>query len=141
MKTAKNLLFTLFYAIVFLPSVYSQVNINEDRLGHNHEIYEDDWYYGVIRNSDFRDLKKVINDRWFESTKMDFAKDAISDNYFTVDQVRELLELFSFESSKLELSKLAYSKTVNNRKYYKLYDVFWFESSVIELNNYINNYR
>ena len=49
----------------------------------------------------------------------------------------ELLGLFSFESSKLELAKLAYTKTVNNRKYYKLHDVFWFESSLTELNDYI----
>jgi len=83
----------------------------------------------------------VINDRRFKSTKKDFAKSAIEYNYFTIDQVRELLGLFSFESSKQELAKLAYSKTVNNRKYYKIFDIFWFESNVTELKDYIKNYK
>lgn len=141
MKITKILLFAWISAFVFISSIYSQDNTNDDWFGHHNEWYKDDWNYGVIKNGDFGDLKKVINDRWFESAKMDFAKTAINENYFTLNQVRELLELFSFESSKLELAKLAYSKTVNNRKYYKLYDVFWFESSVTELIDYINNSR
>lgn len=141
MKTAKFLLFSLLLALILLPAIYSQENYDEDRFVHHHEWNDDEGYYGVIRNRDFNDLKKVINDRWFESTKMDFAKTAIDENYFTIDQVRELLELFTFESSKLELAKLAYTKTVNNKKYFKLYDVFWFESSVTELNDYIKSFK
>ena len=141
MKTVKNLLFSMILALMLLPAVYSQDNHDEERYSHYHEWNDDGSYYGVMRNRDFNDLKKVISDRWFESTKIDFAKTAIEENYFTVDQVRELLELFTFESSKLVLAKSAYTRTVNNKKYFKLYDIFWFESSVTELHDHIKSFK
>lgn len=143
MKNAKLLVYSLPLFFLFLPAVYSQNpdNYYNDDRKHYHEWYDDYCDYSVIRDNDFRDLKKIINDRWFESTKLEFAKNAVYDNYFTIDQVRELLGLFTFESTKLELAKLAYSQTINNKKYYQLFDVFWFESSVTELNEYIRNNR
>lgn len=90
---------------------------------------------------DFAEFKKLINDRTFESTKLDMTKSVIDINYFTVDQVRDILSWFVFESNKLDLAKYAFKNTVDRRYYYELYDIFVFESNVVDLDKYIKNYK
>ncbi len=97
--------------------------------------------YNVMSSSDFADFKKLINDRTFESTKMDLTKDVIVTNGFTTDQVREILSWFTFESNKLELAKILFASTYDRNNYYKLYDIFVFESNVTDLDQFIKNYR
>lgn len=90
---------------------------------------------------DFAEFKKLINDRTFESTKLDMTKSVIDINYFTVDQVRDILSWFVFESNKLDLAKYAFKNTVDRRYYYELYDIFVFESNVVDLDKYVKNYK
>jgi hypothetical protein len=45
--------------------------------------------------------------------------------------------LFSFEDTRLEFAQYAYAYTLDLRNYYKLNDAFTFESSIDELNKYI----
>ena len=45
--------------------------------------------------------------------------------------------MFSFEDSKLDFAKYAYERTYDIDNYYKVNDAFTFESSVDELNEYI----
>lgn len=97
--------------------------------------------YGIMNSRDFADFKKLIGDRTFESTKLDMTKSVIDNNYFATDQVREILSWFVFESNKLELAKYAFKNTVDRNNYFKLYDIFVFESNVTDLDNYIKNYR
>ena len=92
-----------------------------------------------MKDCDFSDLVKVVSDRTFESTKIDFAKDGIDKNYFSTDQVRTLLGLFTFESTKLDMAKYIYQRTVDKKNYFRLYDMFVFESSVRELHDYLNS--
>jgi hypothetical protein len=97
--------------------------------------------YKIMNNRDFADLKKLISDRTFESTKIEFAKSGIDNNYFSTDQVRELLMLFTFESTKLDLAKYVYSHTCDKKNYYRLFDIFTFESNVVDLKNFITNHN
>jgi len=46
--------------------------------------------------------------------------------------------LFSFEATRLDFAKFAYKYTYDISNYYKLNDAFTFESSIEELNNFIN---
>jgi hypothetical protein len=62
-------------------------------------------------------------------------------NYFTSQQVKELLQLFTFENNKLDLAKYAYRKTMDRRNYYIVNDVFAFSNSKDELARYIRDYR
>jgi hypothetical protein len=100
--------------------------------------YED---YRVMSSSDFMEFKKFISDRTFESTKLDMAKSVIDVNYFTTEQVRDILSWFTFESNKLELAKYTFKNTVDRNNYYRLYNEFVFESSVVELDNYVKSFR
>ncbi len=95
----------------------------------------------IMSDRDFRDFKKLITERTFESTKLSMAKNVIDINVFSTDQVREILGLFTFESSKLEIAKYTYGNTVDKKNYFRLFDLFTFESSVTELDDYIRNVK
>ena len=86
---------------------------------------------------DFEQLKGTLNNASFESTKMQILKQALPFNYFTTQQVRELMSEFNFESSKLEVAKAAYVKTLDQQNYYLVNNEFSFGSSVRELGEYL----
>ncbi|MEW6469312.1 MAG: DUF4476 domain-containing protein [Bacteroidota bacterium] len=87
----------------------------------------------------FNQLKMAITSKSFDSSKLQVAKQAIGSNYLTAGQVSELMELLTFESSRLELAKFAYNRTIDKQNYYLVNNAFQFESSVWELNQYIKS--
>jgi hypothetical protein len=98
-------------------------------------------YNRAMSDNDFNALHQKIKGAWFGSSKMNLAKDAFSRNYFSTSQVRQILQLFNPDSDKLELAKLAYRNTVDQRSFFQLYDVFSFQSSKDELDRYIRDFR
>ena len=74
----------------------------------------------------------------FESTNLNIVKTAIDKNYFSSEQLREILKYFNFESNKLEIAKYAYTKICDKNNFFKVYDAFNFDSSIDELKNYIS---
>lgn len=97
----------------------------------------DECSFKVIKDSDFKDLKKSINDRNFEISNIEILKTALDKNVFTSSQVRELLSYFSHESNKLDIAKYAYKSTCDKKNYFKVFDAFTFDSSIDELKEYI----
>ena len=94
--------------------------------------------FKVMKKDDYSDLKKSINNRNFESTNSATLKTAIDNNYFTSEQVVELLRYFTYEDSKLEIAKYIYKKVCDPGNFFKGYEAFDFDSSVQELKNYIS---
>ena len=92
--------------------------------------------YGM-NDYEFDMLKRTIDQRSFDSSRLQIAKQAISSNRITAQQVTELLGLMTFESTKLELAKFAYHHTLDKQNYFLVNDAFTFESSIDELNEYI----
>jgi hypothetical protein len=88
----------------------------------------------------FANAKNSIANASFESTKQDMAKNIIGNNCFTAAQVREILTLFDFESTKLEIAKFAYSRTYDRGNYFIVNDVFDFDSSRSELSKFTGGY-
>ncbi len=87
----------------------------------------------------FGQLKNAVNNQWFESGKLQVAKQGIMSNNLTAAQVAELMQLFSFESSRLEIAKMAFANTIDKQNYYIVNNEFWFSSSVAELDQYISH--
>lgn len=87
----------------------------------------------------FQSMKQSLRRENFENTRMTIAKQLIDRNQFETAQVKEMLQLFSFESNRLELAKYAYRNTVDKRNYFSVGDVFSFSSSREELSRYISN--
>ena len=75
----------------------------------------------------------------FESGKLKIAKQAVSMNTVSSQQVFELVQLFTFESTKLEFAKFAYSRTFDKGNYFVVNNAFTFNSSINALNDYIDS--
>jgi len=90
---------------------------------------------------DFKALKQSINSKSFEESKLTMAKQVLNHNCLFADQVKEILMLFTFEESKLDIAKYAYTRTYDVGNYFKVNDAFTFESSIEELNEYIQGVR
>ena len=89
----------------------------------------------------FEQFKQSLRKEIFDDSRQNIAKQTISTNYFTSTQVREILQLFNFENSKLEIAKYAYKYTVDKGSYFLLNDVFAFSTSKDELLRYIQSYK
>lgn len=109
------------------------------------EVYRMPGYSGPIgcampmTSTEFNDAKASIESKGFEETKMTMAKQIGRDRCFTTDQVKSVMELFGFEDTKLEFAKFAYDRTHDIGNYYKVNDAFGFESSIEELNTFIQS--
>ena len=95
----------------------------------------------IMSEPDFNDLKKMINNTPYSSTKMTIAKQACSVTCISAEQVREICRLFTFDSDRLTFAKYAFDHCYDRRNYFKVNDVFTFSSSVNELNRYINQHN
>lgn len=109
------------------------------------EVYRMPGYTGPVgcawpmSSTEFAEAQQGIGSKSFEDSKMTTAKQVGRDRCFTVDQVKGIMGLFSFEDSKLEFAKYAYDRTYDIGNYYKLNDAFTFSSSIDELNSYIQS--
>jgi hypothetical protein len=92
-------------------------------------------------SGDFGSMKSSISSKSFEDSKVTIAKQILNDNCLSAAQVRELMNLFTYEESKLDIAKYAYRRTVDPNNYYKVNDAFTFETSIDDLNAYINANR
>lgn len=91
--------------------------------------------------TDFNAAKSSISSKGFDDSKLTIAKQVLSTNCMSSGQVKEIMQLLSFEESKLDWAKFAYGKTVDPGNYFKLNDAFQFETSIDELNQYIQSHR
>lgn len=94
-----------------------------------------------MSRGDFDSFKSSVSSKSFEDSKMTMAKQVLNNNCLTSSQVREVMGLFSFEQTKLDFAKYAYGHTYDIGNYYKVNDAFGFESSIDDLNQYINSQR
>lgn len=90
---------------------------------------------------DFADAKRSISSKDFSDSKLKIAKQIIDSNCLLSSQVMELMQLFDFEDNRLEIAKYAFGYTLDYGNYYKVNDAFEFESSIDELDDYINSFR
>jgi hypothetical protein len=86
---------------------------------------------------EFSNLLNTIRNASFESTKLSIVNTVARSNNFTTNQVKAILQQFSFESTKLDFAKTAYAKTIDKNNYYSINDVFSFSSSTIALNDFL----
>jgi hypothetical protein len=94
-----------------------------------------------MNSGDFQSAKSSISSKSFDDTKLTIAKQVTGANCLFCSQVKEIMLLFSFEATRLDFAKFAYAYVYDQGNYFKLNDAFTFESSIDELNTYINGNR
>ncbi len=93
-----------------------------------------------VTEDDMRSMIQAIENASFDSVKLNTGKQVVAaKKCLTVDQIMRILEVYSFESSKLEMAKYCYAYCINQDDYYKVNNVFSFSSSKDELTKYIQS--
>jgi len=106
----------------------SSVTIGVSTTANSNGAMDDDTYNGIVN---------TIRNEPTDNSKMSMAKTFITQSNLTATQVLGLVKLFSFESNRLSFSKWAYSKTMDKKNYFKVYDGLTFSSSKKDLSEYI----
>jgi Domain of unknown function (DUF4476) len=138
-------------------SRFGKVFTDERKMDQNDEWFEEDdrryddrdnrdggynnGYNNVMTVAEFNQVKQSLQKEWFENNRITSAKFIIENNNFTTVQVKELMQLFSFDDKKLEIAKLAYRKTVDKQNYYLINEELTFSSNKEELARFIRESR
>lgn len=86
----------------------------------------------------FKSAKETIGKSSFEDTKLSTAKTIIGGNCVSSEQVMQICSLFSFEQTKLDFAKFAYKKVTDRGNYFKVANIFTFDASKTDLNDFIS---
>jgi len=111
---------------------------NGERFGDYDERYG---YERGMDDRDFRGVLQAMEKEWFEGNKIKSATQVVRNNRLTTAQVKQIMQLFSFENNKLEVAKQAYANTVDKRNFSSVNDLFSFNSSKEELARFIRTGR
>jgi hypothetical protein len=140
------------YIQIPAASLVSGTTDNNDRLAiaiqplHADHFYNNTHYNSVYTQVpacmspvDFAELKNVIANRPFDSSKLQVAKQAIAANLVSSAQLAELMNMLSFESGKLELAEAGYTNVIDKQNFFVVNNAFTFESSIDELQRFIRD--
>lgn len=92
-----------------------------------------------ISARDFNAAIGTIKGQAFEESKLKTAKQVVSANCLSVDQISQIAQTFNFEDSKLEFAKFAYDYCTEPRNYFKLNGIFDFSSNADALSDYVQS--
>jgi hypothetical protein len=97
----------------------------------------------AMYDAQFNELLQNVRGKWFQSGKISAVRSAFDNtsNYFSTYQVRQLLQLISSESSRLDLAKTSYKNIVDKNSFTQLYDLFSKQSNRDDLDRYVRGYR
>ncbi len=94
-------------------------------------------YGNVLSNSRFNAFLQVVRDTKFGNDKIAVIKQQLRSTMITSEQVKRLLESFTFDNDRLEVAKFAYPRCVDPENYFMVYPVFQFQNSAQELRDFI----
>ncbi len=87
--------------------------------------------------AEFNQAKRSIETKSFEESKFTIAKQICTSKCLLTSQVKEIMMLFTFEQTRLDFAKFAYSYTYDTGNYFQVNDAFTFETSIDDLNAFI----
>ncbi len=84
-------------------------------------------------------ILNAIENESFKSDKFMVAEQSTKKKCLSVNQIKMVMDKFTYEDSKLEFAKMAYVNCPNKDDYYQINEAFTYSSSKSELNEFINN--
>lgn len=88
-------------------------------------------------SAEFMRIKNIVKEQSFDNDRVNVALQAIHARMVTAEQIAELAELITFESSRVEFLKSAYKECYDKQNYYLTYRTLHFSSSKDELTKFI----
>ena len=97
----------------------------------------------AMKEADYNVLYRDVQNRFGLGAKMDALTSIFANEnyYFTVGQAKQLIQLVSSESNRLELAKASYNNIVDQANFNQLYDVLSSTASRNELEIYVIDYQ
>jgi hypothetical protein len=112
----------LFTSDSYKQELNSLVGVGVSEISNNNPPCE-------VGQKDFSDMKTQISKQSFVNTKVTIAKQSIKDKKcFKTAQIIELLALFPYSETKMDIAKYAYDYTTDKENYIKVADAFSFAS-------------
>lgn len=109
-----------------------------DQIEESIDVYEEVDCF-TMNDADFNSAKTSISEKSFSDSKMTLSKQIAKNNCLTSSQIKDIMSIFDFENDRLEFAKFAYSYSYDRENYWKVNDAFDFESTIEELNQYIES--
>lgn len=95
------------------------------------------WESCALDGTDYESALSSIRSKSFSDAKMTVAKQVLKNSCVTTKQVKGMAQLFQYEEDKLAFVKYAYDYTSDKKNFYQVNDVFTFETTIDELNKYL----
>lgn len=97
----------------------------------------------VMSDADYNGIYQSVTSQFLPFAKMTQLTSIFNNAayYFTASQAKNLIQLVSNESNRLQLAKSAYRNLVDRPNYIQFYDLFTSSISTTELNAYVQAYR
>jgi hypothetical protein len=94
-----------------------------------------------MNNTDFDLAVRQIKAQSFDNTRLDLARNICRDNPMTAAQVTIIARIFTFDNSRLEFAKIAYTNCVEPRNFFQVAEAFQYDSNKRDLLQYIEKNR
>jgi hypothetical protein len=88
-------------------------------------------------NQSFQYFLQSVQSCWFDSEKSALIEHYISSNQLSSGEIYQLLAELDYESSRLQMAKMAYAHCYDPQNYYSIFNLFSFGSSKVELSKFI----
>jgi hypothetical protein len=94
----------------------------------------------TFRSDEFDQYADAVKAQGFESSSLTVAEDGLNSRLITTDQVLKIMNLFSYESTKLQYAEYALSHLVDRPNNYLIYKGFGYSSTIEEYKKYCDTH-
>lgn len=94
----------------------------------------------AMSDSEFSALENAVKNESFESDMLSIVQISAKYNYYTVNQVIRLIDLFSFSGGKMEVIKLTYPNVIDRYNSHHLINAFTYSSDKEKVRQIISSF-
>lgn len=95
----------------------------------------------TVGEADLKPILQALRKESFDANRAQLARQILTSSrrLFLASQIKQMVECFDFEPSKLELAKFAYDYTFDREKYFVVNDAFSFPNTKDALSRYVES--
>ncbi len=94
--------------------------------------------YQPIAERELQRIMSAMSREPFGEDKMNVLEDAVGNNYFTVNQVLQVLPQFQFSKDRLQAVRVLWTRVLDRQNAFQLYNAFQFSNDKAELKRILN---
>lgn len=95
----------------------------------------------ALAEIDFTNFLNSVRKQSFEKDKDNYVRTYMKTAYMNTAQIKQVLNLLSFDATKLDLAKFLFDRCIDKQNYFQVADELQFSSSKNELNDYVKSHK